>query len=104
LPFFIEYLKQGGLFDGWVADCPVFFTVHDLLPIALDNSYPSPWRYVFRHNVLKAFEYASAFFCVSNFTKAMLMEFSYRQRTRPVPAMIAYNGFEPLVATQLRTK
>src|SRR5499426_2383874 len=23
LPFFIEYLKQGGLFDGWVADCPV---------------------------------------------------------------------------------
>src|SRR5215470_16445533 len=25
LPFFIEYLKQGGLFDGWVADCPLFF-------------------------------------------------------------------------------
>src|SRR5260370_33648300 len=21
LPFFIEYLKQGGVFDGWVADC-----------------------------------------------------------------------------------
>src|SRR5215468_12135045 len=27
LPFFIEYLKQGGLFDGWVADCPLLFTV-----------------------------------------------------------------------------
>src|SRR5215469_11495319 len=26
LPFFIEYLKQGGLFDGWVADCPLSFT------------------------------------------------------------------------------
>src|SRR6201986_3946781 len=26
LPFFIEYLKQGGLFDGWVADCPLGFT------------------------------------------------------------------------------
>src|ERR1700741_4519437 len=25
LPFFIEYLKQGGLFDGWVADCPLVF-------------------------------------------------------------------------------
>jgi hypothetical protein len=25
LPFFIEYLKQGGLFDGWVADCPLSF-------------------------------------------------------------------------------
>ena len=26
LPFFIEYLKQGGLFDGWVADCPLTLT------------------------------------------------------------------------------
>src|SRR5689334_19444223 len=26
LPFFIEYLKQGGLFDGWVADCPLWFS------------------------------------------------------------------------------
>lgn len=26
LPFFIEYLKQGGLFDSWVADCPLRFT------------------------------------------------------------------------------
>ena len=26
LPFFIEYLKQGGLFDGWVADCPLHHT------------------------------------------------------------------------------
>jgi hypothetical protein len=23
LPFFIEYLKRGGLFDGWMADCPL---------------------------------------------------------------------------------
>jgi hypothetical protein len=26
LPFFIEFLKQGGLFDGWVAGCPLSFT------------------------------------------------------------------------------
>src|SRR3977135_2111642 len=26
LPFFIEFLKQGGLFDGWVADCPLRYT------------------------------------------------------------------------------
>jgi hypothetical protein len=26
LPFFIEYLKQGGLFEGWVADCPLHYT------------------------------------------------------------------------------
>src|ERR1035438_8103646 len=26
LPFFIDYLKQGGLFDARVADCPLFLT------------------------------------------------------------------------------
>src|SRR5438046_6983663 len=26
LPFFIEYLKHGGLFDGFVADCPLHYT------------------------------------------------------------------------------
>ena len=26
LPFFIEYLKQGGLFEGWVAGCPLYLT------------------------------------------------------------------------------
>jgi hypothetical protein len=25
LPFFIEFLKQGGPFDGWVADCPLHY-------------------------------------------------------------------------------
>jgi hypothetical protein len=26
LPFFIDYLKQAGLFDAWVADCPLSLT------------------------------------------------------------------------------
>ena len=26
LPFFIDYLKQAGLFAGWVADCPLAFS------------------------------------------------------------------------------
>src|SRR4051812_43726441 len=26
LPFFIDYLKQAGLFDTWVADCPLSLT------------------------------------------------------------------------------
>jgi Transposase DDE domain group 1 len=26
LPFFIDFLKQAGLFDAWVADCPLSFT------------------------------------------------------------------------------
>jgi hypothetical protein len=26
MPFFIEFLKQAGLFDGWVAGCPLHYT------------------------------------------------------------------------------
>jgi hypothetical protein len=26
MPFFIEFLKQAALFDGWVADCPLHYT------------------------------------------------------------------------------
>jgi hypothetical protein len=26
MPFFIEFVKQGGLFDGMVADCPLHYT------------------------------------------------------------------------------
>jgi Transposase DDE domain group 1 len=29
LPFFIEFLKLGGLFDSWVEDCPLEFTSHN---------------------------------------------------------------------------
>ena len=25
LPFFIEYLKQGGLFEGWWRICPLYY-------------------------------------------------------------------------------
>jgi hypothetical protein len=35
LPFFIEYLKQAGLFDGWVADCPNAPRKRDLLGTVL---------------------------------------------------------------------
>lgn len=37
LPFFVEYLKLGGLFDSWVGDCPLRLAspnapaVHDIL-------------------------------------------------------------------------
>ena len=29
LPFFIEFLKLGGLFDSWVEDCPLEFSSHN---------------------------------------------------------------------------
>src|SRR5271170_297944 len=41
LPFFVEYLKQAGLFAGWAADCPLTFSSpnapskHDLLGTVL---------------------------------------------------------------------
>jgi len=51
LPFFIEYLKQGGLFDGLVADCPLFYTSpnaprkRDVLGTVLLSVLAGHWRY-----------------------------------------------------------
>src|SRR5881227_2764368 len=52
LPFFIEYLKQGGLFDAWVADCPLSLTSpnapskRDLLGTVLLSVLAGHRRYV----------------------------------------------------------
>src|SRR5713101_1156374 len=51
LPFFIEYLKQGGLFDGFVADCPLHYTSpnaptkRDVLGTVLLSVLAGHWRY-----------------------------------------------------------
>jgi hypothetical protein len=51
LPFFIEYLKQSGLFDGWVAGCPLHYTSpnapskRDLLGTVLLSVLSGHWRY-----------------------------------------------------------
>jgi hypothetical protein len=51
LPFFIEFLKQGGLFDGWVADCPLRYTSpnapnkRDVLGTVMLSVLAGHWRY-----------------------------------------------------------
>lgn len=51
LPFFIDYLKQGGLFDGWVSSCPLHFsspnapTKRDVLGTVLLSVLAGHWRY-----------------------------------------------------------
>jgi hypothetical protein len=51
LPFFIEYLKQGGLFDGFVADCPLHYvspnapTKRDVLGTVMLSVLAGHWRY-----------------------------------------------------------
>src|SRR6266513_3975111 len=51
LPFFVEYLKQAGLFAGWVADCPLTFsspnapTKCDLLGTVLLSVLSGHYRY-----------------------------------------------------------
>ena len=51
LPFFIEFLKQGNVFDNWVATCPLFFTSpnapkrRDVLGTALLSVVSGHWRY-----------------------------------------------------------
>src|SRR2546429_5922034 len=50
LPFFVEYLKQAGLFAGWVADCPLTFSSpnapskHDLLGVVVGSVGPLSLR------------------------------------------------------------
>jgi Transposase DDE domain group 1 len=51
LPFFIDYLKQGGLFDAWVADCPLVLSSpnaphkRDLLGTLLLSTLAGHYRY-----------------------------------------------------------
>jgi hypothetical protein len=51
LPFFIDYLKQGELFDGWVADAPLHYTTpnapkkRDVLGTVLLSVLAGHWRY-----------------------------------------------------------
>jgi hypothetical protein len=51
LPFFIEYLKQGGLFDGWAADYPMHYTSpnaptkRDFLGTVMLSVLAGHWRY-----------------------------------------------------------
>ena len=51
LAFFIEYLKRGGLFDGWVAGCPLHLTSpnapskRDVLGTVLLSVLAGHWRY-----------------------------------------------------------
>ena len=51
LPFFVEYLKQAGLFDGWGAGCPIRYTSpnapsqRDLLGTVLLSVLSGHWRY-----------------------------------------------------------
>jgi hypothetical protein len=51
LPFFIEYLEQGGLFDGWVSSCPPYLggpnapSKRDVLGTVLLSVLAGRWRY-----------------------------------------------------------
>ena len=51
LAFFVDYLKQAGLFDAWVADCPLWLsspnapTRRDLLGTVLLSVLAGHWRY-----------------------------------------------------------
>jgi hypothetical protein len=51
MPFFIDYLKQGGLFDAWVADCPQVLSSpnapgkRDLLGTLLLSTLAGYYRY-----------------------------------------------------------
>lgn len=84
------------------AGCRIVILVHDILPIVFDRFYRVPWRFAFKDGVIAAFSYADAFFCVSHYTQACLVEFGVRQKLAMPPMMVAYNGYEPLVSEEGR--
>lgn len=51
LPFFIEFLKQGGLFENWISRCPLYFTSpnaptkRDVLGTVMLSVLAGHWRY-----------------------------------------------------------
>jgi hypothetical protein len=51
MPFFIEFLKTSGLFDAWVADCPLHYTSgnapakRDVLGTLVLSALAGHWRY-----------------------------------------------------------
>jgi hypothetical protein len=51
LPFFIEFVKQGSLFDSWVADCSLHYrspnapNKRDVLGTVLLSVLAGHWRY-----------------------------------------------------------
>ena len=51
MPFFIEFLKTSGLFDKWIADCPLHYTSgnapekRDVLGTLVLSVLAGHWRY-----------------------------------------------------------
>lgn len=81
------------------AGVKVVILVHDILPVTHAEYYVSPWRDRFRDNLRAAFSYATAFLTVSSYTRQGLIEFGVRNKQPIPPAVTAYNGYEPLVAS-----
>lgn len=83
----------------------VVILVHDILPITHAKFYNYPWRQdVFKENLIKSFSYASALFCVSEYTGKSLKEFAKVNRLKLPPIVVSYNGFEPLVDSHIESE
>ena len=87
-PRLYRELKEKGVF--------IVTLVHDVLPILFANCYHSPWRDMFKTNVIAAFTYADLMFTVSKYTAEAVSELAARSGLGPPPIVVAYNGFEPL--------
>lgn len=79
--------------------CTIVILVHDLLPIVLAQYYPYPWRDQFRMNLLQAFDYASAFICVSEMTRQTLIRFA-RDCGKAGNFATAHNGYQSVGTPQ----
>jgi glycosyltransferase involved in cell wall biosynthesis len=80
--------------------CELVLLVHDILPITHPQYYPSPWRERFKERVLASFDFTSAFFCVSDFSRQSLANFAASNDRFP-RVTTALNGYHSLGAALL---
>jgi glycosyltransferase involved in cell wall biosynthesis len=75
--------------------CTIVLLIHDILPITHPQYYPFPWHEVFEDRLLRAFDYAAAFVCVSETTRKSLEDFAIAN-SRSGQFVTAFNGYQPL--------
>ena len=76
--------------------CQIILLVHDILPILIPSYYATPWRDHFKNNIVRSFDYASAFLCISETTRRSLSDFAYSCK-RDGHFSTAHNGYQPLL-------
>ncbi|OYX14431.1 MAG: hypothetical protein B7Z15_03960 [Rhizobiales bacterium 32-66-8] len=77
----------------------IVFLLHDIMPVTLPLIHEYPWRFQFKKKLERALEIVDHYYCISWQTFNDLKQVA-AQRGRAVTGAVAYNGFDPELATR----